>query len=687
MTSIKNTQTVHLFDVDTDWTRLASGYADYVNNGNVDIYLQRQKKGNPEPTDKGVRIRPGGSFVTHPGEDEITYLKTLAGTSQVAKYQDLNQGAGTTSLTDPESGNSVKINSSGQMLVVLDGRVDDDNSSNTPLLANAVFIGEAVSTLDYAAIIISSYSDVASAVDGLCIQFSSDGVNDWHDGECYGCGAGKWKTFSSQPERVFYRIKYTNGSTNQTAFDLQTTLKKTMTKPSSHRIQDDISGDDDAELVKSVLTGKRPNGDFVNFNATRNGNFKVAVEEYGDTPSVDAFSRLRVSNPYTIFDSKQLHDKQPLFWDEVLGGNATSTHLPADARTRIAVTANAADYAIRQTKMRFNYQPGKSSAVFFTFFNEHVDGLIKRCGLFDGTGTNNLTPNNGIFFETNAGISWNIAKNGTVTERVLQPDWNVDTLDGSGDADNPSGLCLCSTATQIGFIDFEWLGVGRVRVGFVIGGLIVYTHYFNHANVDGYSSVYMSTPNLPLRYDIQSDGVASGFIDHICTSVMAEGGREDNGIIRYASTAGTHVDANVENTIYAIMGIRLKADYNDISVKILSAALQIQTATHKVEWLLKFNPTVADTFTYADQADSAVQIARGALANTVTGGYDITGGFLESGGQQAGAAGSTDRGIENALLLGSKIDGTMDTIVLCARPIAGSTNVDIEGVLSWRELT
>ncbi len=67
MANVKNTQTVHLFSVTTDWTRLASGYAYYINNGNVDIYLQRQKKGTPEPTDEGVRIRPGGRFVTNPG--------------------------------------------------------------------------------------------------------------------------------------------------------------------------------------------------------------------------------------------------------------------------------------------------------------------------------------------------------------------------------------------------------------------------------------------------------------------------------------------------------------------------------------------------------------------------------------------------------------------------------------------
>lgn len=578
------------------------------------------------------------------------------------------------------------VDSSQHLRVVSEGQVDTNNTTSTPLLAGATFTGVAVEILDFASIMISVYSNVASATDGLVIEQSTDGTN-WYYDDKFTVPAGVGKNFAIPPFCKYLRVKYTNGSTNQTTFELHTVFKRTLAKPSTHRIADSITSDDDAELVKSIITGQTPQGVFTNLQATRRGNFKVAVEEYGDTPSVDAFSRLRVSNPYTIFDSKQLHGKQALFWDEVLGGSASSTHSAPDARTRLAVTASASDFAIRQTKMRFNYQPGKSFLVLFTFYSSPEAGVTKRMGLFDGTGANNMTPNNGIFLSTDGDISWNIAKNGTTTETALQAAWNVDTLDGSGDAGNPSGLTLNLSAPQIGIIDFEWLGVGRVRVGFVINGLIVYTHYFRHSNDVNFSSVYMSTPNLPLRYDISTDGSGGGSVDHICTSVMAEGGREDNGVIRYASTAGTHVDANVENTIYAIVGIRLQSTQTDVAVKLQNIAMQLQTASHKGEWILKFNPTVAGTFTYNAQTESAVEIALGALANTVTGGYDIAGGFIESGGAPLGSSGSAERGLENALLLGAKINGTVDTIVLCFRPIGGSTNVDVEGSISWRELS
>jgi len=197
----------------------------------------------------------------------------------------------------------------------------------------------------------------------------------------------------------------------------------------------------------------------------------------------------------------------------------------------------------------------------------------------------------------------------------------------------------------------------------------------------------MSTPNLPLRSEISNDGsgVAST-LTQICSTVISEGGSEDLGVVRYRSTQGTHVDANVENTIYAIVGIRLKSAYIGTTIKILNASLQLQTASHRCEWMLIFNPTVAGTFTYSNLTNSAVQTAVGATANTVTGGTIITGGFVESGGNPAGGAGSGRSGIDNALVLGSTISGTVDSIVLCARPIGGSTNVDVEGSLTWREI-
>jgi hypothetical protein len=167
-------------------------------------------------------------------------------------------------------------------------------------------------------------------------------------------------------------------------------------------------------------------------------------------------------------------------------------------------------------------------------------------------------------------------------------------------------------------------------------------------------------------------------LEHICSTVVSEGGRNPIGVLRYGSTNGTHVDANVVNTVYAVVGIRLKAAFIGTRIELIGAGALAET-NDNFEWILIWNPTVAGAFTYASLAtDSAIEIARGALANTVTGGTPITGGW---------GSGSTQRAIaselQNAMVLGAAIDGTVDEIVLCARPLA--VNLDIQGSLSWRE--
>jgi len=411
---------------------------------------------------------------------------------------------------------------------------------------------------------------------------------------------------------------------------------------------------------------------------------------YGDSGSVDAFGRLRVSNPLTLFDSKQIFyddalatstENAPLFYDNAqTAGTGTSTLFQlAKAQTVLSVATSTIGTRVRQSKMRFNYQPGKSMLIFMTFLmGSTAPGITKREGLFDA--------NNGLYLE-NDGTGYYLVRrtktSGNVeNNRVAQASWNVDPMDGNG----PSGITIDFTKTQILVFDLEWLGVGRVRMGFVIDGKIYYVHYFNHANV--LDVVYMSTPNLPLRSEISNDG--TGLTDNltqICSTVISEGGMSDLGVIRSASTNGSHVDCDAENTIYAILGMKINSNYVGMHVDILNIALQIQTASHRGEWMLLLNPTVADSFSYVRETNSAIEVARGATANTVTGGIKFSNGFVESGGVASGGAGSADRGISNAIRLGNKIDGTADTLVLCFRPIGGSSNVDVEGMITWRELS
>lgn len=405
-----------------------------------------------------------------------------------------------------------------------------------------------------------------------------------------------------------------------------------------------------------------------------------------DSASVDAFGRWRVSHPTTVFESKLLNgDKLPLFWDEDLISGTMATSGPTAAKPFIDFTSSntTAGRRVRQTFRRFDYQPGKSQLILLTGVLELASGTKTGCqrriGLFDD--------DNGAFFESDAGaIGVTVRTNDTgspVDTTVVQASWNLDTMDGDGDAANPSGLTLDATMAQIFVIDFQWLSVGRVRFGFEIGGVIQYVHEHNSANVG--KIPWASTPNLPLRYEIittTSSGVCS--MRCICAAVITEGETDHIGITRYKSTAGAAVTCTTDNTIYAIVGIRLKAAYLGTTIEMLKAALQIQTQSDSGEWLLMWNPTVADTFAYGDLTNSAVQTALGATANTVTGGTEINGGFIEStsGG---GGSGSESGTLDNELALGADIAGVVDEMVLCFRTNAGTASPQVEGSLTWRE--
>lgn len=388
-----------------------------------------------------------------------------------------------------------------------------------------------------------------------------------------------------------------------------------------------------------------------------------------DSPSVDAFGRWRSSEPANLFDSKQLYDNAPLFWDdaETSGSGTSSAHSADEAATTISVGASTAGTRVRQTYRWFNYLPGKSQLISMTFSEMATStGITKRVGQFND--------DNGLFLQSAEGTVSVVRRShvtgSPVDTAVNQANWNLDTMDGNG----PSGITVDFDKTQILVIDYQWLGVGRVRFGFNIGGVAYYVHEMNHAN--DLSVVYMSTPNLPLRYEIANDGngAADDFV-HICTSVSSEGGKDGAGQTRHVHTDEiSNLDSGSD---YAALGIRLKSTRLGTTVNIISVNVLITSPNEQGRWMLALNPTVAGTFTYSDETNSAVQTAVGTGSNTVSGGTYIEGGFFTTDSREAAA-------VRNTLKLGSAIDGTPDEIILTISPF--SNNVDTHVAIEWQEL-
>jgi hypothetical protein len=174
----------------------------------------------------------------------------------------------------------VDVNDHGHLSVYSPSEVIIGNSTSTPLNANVSFTGSSVNILEFAIMQVNVYSDVASATDGLDVQFSSDGTN-WDISDVFTIPAASGKVYSFQPAAQYMRVVYTNGGSNQTEFRLQVIGSHSNTKPSSHRIQDAIIDDDDAELVTSVLKAKFNGAGYGNIGATASGNLRTTDAESG----------------------------------------------------------------------------------------------------------------------------------------------------------------------------------------------------------------------------------------------------------------------------------------------------------------------------------------------------------------------------------------------------------------------
>jgi hypothetical protein len=160
--------------------------------------------------------------------------------------------------------------------------VDDNNSSEDTLDSGLAFTGDATDTLNYSHVTVSVFADQVSATDGLSIEWSSDGTN-WDNTDVFTIAASTGKVFSFGPVSRWMRIVYTNGGVNQGAFRLETILRVGQMSASSHRISDSISSEDDAELVKAVVTGLAPDTTFKNLLVTNAGEMKISLENVNGT--------------------------------------------------------------------------------------------------------------------------------------------------------------------------------------------------------------------------------------------------------------------------------------------------------------------------------------------------------------------------------------------------------------------
>jgi hypothetical protein len=417
--------------------------------------------------------------------------------------------------------------------------------------------------------------------------------------------------------------------------------------------------------------------------------------------AVDAFGRLRVAETFTLGDYKHLYAIDPNFNNRTLNG-ATIQYNVNKACATMATTSNVASSASHQTKFYHHYQPGKSQVIFSSVcFGYAQQNVTKRTGYFDdrdgiyfeqvGNGTSNGTTNGTLNFvvRSYAGGSASEATVGDYKRRVPQSEWSIDPCDGTG----PSKFNINTSKTQLVYIDFQWLGVGRIRCGFVHNGQIILAHEYYCSNV--LSEVYMSNPNLPVRCEILNTGTTSGgSMDQICSTVMSEGGYTESGI----DFTKIMIDARAiaAGATLPALAIRLKNTFNNypnrISVKLNTISLY-PTGDTMVFQIAKLpsEASLTGTLAWTDvDADSGVQYSVGATGYTAADADILFGGYVSSGSSQNSLSASTTGSISAAKknIIVQNFDSTSSEVyvVLVTSTNAQGQGGTIRAGLQWREI-
>lgn len=399
----------------------------------------------------------------------------------------------------------------------------------------------------------------------------------------------------------------------------------------------------------------------------------------GDSANLDAFSRLRVSEPRTLFSDTSEYGLNTQYWETSISAGGTTSNLVNQSAIRLSLsTVTAGAYSIRQSRYYIRYQPGKSQLTAITFcMGQTATNSNIRVGYFDD--------NNGIFLERN-GTNINIVRrtftSGSVVDNSISiTGWNIDKMNGSG----PSGKTLDLTKTQILVIDLQWLGVGRVRVGFDIDGSLYYVHQFLNAN-SNQVMVYMQTANLPVRYEIKNIGTASAssYLDTICATVFSEGSYEEQRALQFSASNGVTAKSLSNNTPFvpiisvqaATAGPTGIVNHGQILLRAIEATVIGNTSIY---YEIRLNPSLTGAvWTSANPLSIANYDT---TATAILGGIVIDSGYLPSATQlkTTGLA----QIYRSFPLVYTALGKTQDILTLCAVGVGGASSA--VGALTWQE--
>lgn len=392
---------------------------------------------------------------------------------------------------------------------------------------------------------------------------------------------------------------------------------------------------------------------------------KIDIE---DGPRLSDFGNLRVVQDLTLFASTMQNEELDEVWDTQLAGSGSTTFNEFESSLSLNVTAAAGDMVTRRTFRYFQYQPGNTTKLDLSAnFGADESGVVKRVGYFDNF--------DGVFVEKDGSqlsvvIRRTLSSGNTQEEQVTQANFNIDTMDGTG----PSEINLDTTKLNLFRIDFAWHGVGRVRIGTLIGGSIIYFHQFDNSNVSALP--FMGKADLPISYEIENvDGTNSGEMKQFSNSIKIEGGESTRGFSRCVTMdAGqTFLVPKVGDEWYNLITIRIKDGNRRVSIALLDLA--ILNISDKAFQFAIFKNADTTGLTFTDVTDY--------IETAITQDHSFTDGVKVSGGTGTRLGAITFNLVQVRDRINGIEGGPNETFTVGVRRVSDSA--EVSGVLNFIE--
>jgi hypothetical protein len=433
---------------------------------------------------------------------------------------------------------------------------------------------------------------------------------------------------------------------------------------------------------------------------------KFTIQFPHDNSMLDAFEKLRVSEPRNVFEfnfGAQLPSAVTSMWEATAvasGTIALTTQLyGTDLNTLVG---SGTGYWI-QSLAHTRYRAGIGVMFRATFnFNELIPNVRSRIGMFTDQGTFPSIAGDGFYIEADGTAIALVRRYATTSgtgleERKLQASWNLDTMNGSG----PSGVTLDWTKAQHFVCEYQWLGVGMLRFGFDCGAEqgIVWCHEFVATNT--ITGPWCRTGSLPVRAEIITTSAASqpGKLTLINCVVQHEGAIEER-VHRYfgSNTGATLRTVGTAAGLFPIMSLRA-ASTNDLTkrtrIRPVSVSISVITAgtgttSIQVALLMIPTPNTGATFAVAPTS-SATTVDIAATATTAVTGITLHSWVIPNVvGTYTFDLSNYD---DNINLIGYNAAGTVainNTSVLClaAGTLTGTTTAApaFAASINWKEI-